>query len=457
MIELKNMMIRDKLIIFFRCLTILNKYGMIWPFLGGFMETTTISFEDVRELESFASDEDIKKTLNYVNRYFSKSELSNNQFENCIRLSSFLKKNNITIGDIEAEKLLENSKINNMLKSLELAGILIRVGQFFNLSSLLEMYCIKNNIVLTRDSEISMYDIEDNDIDLIKLYLNEIGEFKVLDIEEEKELIRRMNLGDQKAREKIASHNLRLVVSIAKNYSGYGVDLGDLIQFGNEGLLIAMNKFDINKGYKFSTYATYWIRQAVSRGIAVTSRNIRIPVYIHEHIIKLRRAINFHILVNNGRIPSNKELSEITGIPLDKVELAMECMNTTISLSTPSGGGEEKDSTLEETILDDSIDMDSNANRYYIEKILSKLEDIASLNEREKFVIRARYGFYGKIYSLEEIGKKYGCSREWVRQIEDRSLDRLRLAARVKDTYDMYHNYIKKYNDSPKLEFRYNI
>lgn len=421
------------------------------------MEEAVISFEDVKELESLASEDDIKNTISYVNRYFSKSELSNNQFDNCIRLSSFLKKNNIVIGDIEAEKLLECPRISNMLRSLELAGILIRVGQFINLSSLLEMYCIKNNIVLSRDSEISMYDREDNDIDLIKLYLNEIGDFKVLDTESERDLIIRMNSGDMAARDKLAAHNLRLVVSIAKNYSGYGVDLGDLIQFGNEGLLVAMNKFDINRGYRFSTYATYWIRQAVSRGIAVTSRNIRIPVYVHEHIVRLRRAINFYILVNNGRIPNNRELSEITGIPLDKVELAMECMDTTVSLNTPSGVGEEKDSTLEDTIPDEHIVLDRSANRFYLDKLLTQLIDIASLNEREQFVIRARNGFFGRIYSLEEIGKKYGCSREWVRQIEERSLDRLRTAAKVKETLDMYHKYIREHNDSPKLVFRYKI
>lgn len=421
------------------------------------MEEITISYDDIKELESLASEDDIKRTLNYINRYFSTSKLSNDQYDNCIRLSSFLKRQNIIIGDIEAEKLLDNIKVNDMLKSLELAGILIRVGKCTNLTSLLEMYCAKNNIVLTRDNEISMYDQEENAIDLIKLYLNEIGDFKVLDAKSEKDLIIKMNNGDVNAREKLASHNLRLVVSIAKNYTGYGIDLGDLIQFGNEGLLIAMNKFDINKGYRFSTYATYWIRQAVSRGIAETSRNIRIPVYIHEHIVKLRRTINFHILVNNGRIPSNKELSEMTGIPLDKVELAMECMNTTISLSTPSGTGEEKDSTLEQIIPDEKVYMDRETNRFYIEKLLVKLEDIASLNEIEKYVIRARFGFYGKIYTLEEIGKKYNRSREYIRQVEERALDRLRLASRVKETYDMYHNYLKKYNDSPKLYFRYKI
>lgn len=421
------------------------------------MEETVVSFDDIKELENVASEDDIKSTISYVNRYFSRSELSNNQFENCARLSSFLKKNNIVIGDIEAEKLLECPRISNMFRILDLAGILVRVGQFLNLSSLLEMYCIKNNIVLTRDVEESIYDKEDNDIDLIKLYLNEIGDFKVLDAKSERDLIIRMNNGDMAAREKLASHNLRLVVSIAKNYTGYGVDLGDLIQFGNEGLLLAMNKFDINKGYRFSTYATYWIRQAVSRGIAVTSRNIRIPVYVHENVVKLRRAINFYILVNNGRIPSNKELSEITCIPLDKVEQAMQYMDSTISLSTHSGHSEDMDSTLQDTIPDEDIVLDRDASRYYLDKLLTQLIDIASLSERDEYIIRARNGFFGRIYSLEEIGKKYGCTREWVRQIEERSLDRLRTAAKVRETYDMYREYLRKHNDSPKLVFRYKI
>ena len=302
-----------------------------------------------------------------------------------------------------------------------------------------------------------MYDKKENDIDLIKLYLNEIADLEVLDSKSERELIVKMNNGDTKARDLLAAHNLKLVVSIAKNYIGYGVELGDLIQFGNEGLLVAMNKFDINKGYRFSTYATYWIRQAVGRGIAVTCRNIKIPVYIHENIIKLRRAINFYILSNNGRIPTNKELSEITGISLDKVELSMECMNTTISLSTPSGAGEEKNLTLQDTIQDDDISLDRKADRYFLEKILIQLIDIASLDEREQYVIKARYGFFGRIYSLEEISKKYNCTREWIRKIEESSLNRLRIASKVKKTYDMYHKYIKEHDIPPKIVFRYKI
>ena len=152
-----------------------------------------------------------------------------------------------------------------MFRVINLSGKLIRVVGLFNLSSILEMYCFKNNIEYTRDSEISLYDKRNNDIDLIRLYMNDISEYKILSCEDEYELSRRSKLGDLSARNELIEHNLRLVVSIAKNYMNCGVDFGDLIQYGNEGLITAVNKFDVDMGYRFTTYATYWIKQAITR------------------------------------------------------------------------------------------------------------------------------------------------------------------------------------------------
>lgn len=417
-----------------------------------------ISFEGIKELDSYISQEEMNKLQAYIDRYFSDKNLSNAQLENCIKLSNYVKRNNLFIGDIEAEKILENKKVSTMFKILDENKILLRVGQYFNLSTLLELYCAKNNVELTRDSETSLYDKFSHDIDIVRLYLNEIGEFKVLNSKEECELSRLSKKGDIEAREKLINHNLRLVVSIAKNFRNCGVDYPDLIQFGNEGLLVAISKFDENKGYRFSTYATYWIRQAITRGIAMTSRNIRVSVGLHEIIIKIRKAIGIYILTNNGRIPNDNELSEIINVPIDRVKQARECMEMTVSISTPTLS-EDKEVTLEDTIPDTTNQMDERIEQYYLNKYLDKLIDIASLNEREQYVLKARNGFFGKIHTLEEIGQKYGCTREWARQIELKSLEKLRSASNVLETYNMLKKYSRKSNNNKSVQmvFRYNI
>ncbi len=371
-----------------------------------------ISLEGIKELDSCTPEEELKKLISYIERYFSDKNISNAQLENCSKLSSYIKRNNLIIGEIEIEKILENKKVENMFKILEIQGKLLRVGQFYNLSSLLETYCTKNNIEITKDSEMGLYDKFNNDIDIVKLYLNEISEFKLLTPNEEQELSKLSKLGDEVAREKLINHNLRLVVSIAKNYKNCGIDYPDLIQFGNEGLLVAVEKYNEEMGYRFSTYATYWIRQAITRGIAITSRNIRISVGLHEIIIKVRKATSMFIMLNNGKIPSNNELSEMTGISLDRIKQARECIEMTVSINTPIRN-EEKESTLEDIIPDTRDSLEKNLDLYYMRKYLEKIIDVASLNEREEYVIKARNGFYGKILTLEEIGNKYNCTREW--------------------------------------------
>lgn len=403
-----------------------------------------ISFEGVKELDICCSDSDIKNIISYVNRYFSDSEIFNAQYENCIKLSNYIKRNNLVIGEIEAEKLLENDRICNMFRVINLSGKLIRVVGLFNLSSLLEMYCFRNNIEYTRDSEISLYDKRNNDIDLIRLYMNDIIEYKILSYEDEYELSRRSKFGDLSARNELIEHNLRLVVSIAKNYMNCGVDFGDLIQYGNEGLITAANKFDVDMGYRFTTYATYWIKQAITRGIAFSCRNIRIPYGVHENVIKIRKVINTYIIANNGRIPSDLELSEITGLSLEKVKDARDAMDNSISLSTPYGR-EEKDSTLGEILPNDEESLEERFDNYYMSEYLDRLLDIASLNEREIFVLKARNGFFGRIYTLEEIGNIYGITREGVRQIEKHSLEKLRIAVNIKRTYTLFKNISRGY------------
>lgn len=414
-----------------------------------------ISLEGIKELDSCTPEEELKKLISYIERYFSDKNISNAQLENCSKLSSYIKRNNLILGEIEIEKILENKKVENMFKILELQGKLLRVGQFYNLSSLLETYCTKNNIEITKDSEMGLYDKFNNDIDIVKLYLNEISEFKLLTPNEEQELSKLSKLGDEVAREKLINHNLRLVVSIAKNYKNCGIDYPDLIQFGNEGLLVAVEKYNEEMGYRFSTYATYWIRQAITRGIAITSRNIRISVGLHEIIIKVRKATSMFIMLNNGKIPSNNELSEMTGISLDRIKQARECIEMTVSINTPIRN-EEKESTLEDIIPDTRDSLEKNLDLYYMRKYLEKIIDVASLNEREEYVIKARNGFYGKILTLEEIGNKYNCTREWARQIEKKAMEKLKTAANVLKTYEMF-NSLKNTQTDQKLVFRYSI
>ena len=269
--------------------------------------------------------------------------------------------------------------------------------------------------------------------------MNDISEYKILSCEDEYELSRRSKLGDLSARNELIEHNLRLVVSIAKNYMNCGVDFGDLIQYGNEGLITAVNKFDVDMGYRFTTYATYWIKQAITRGIAFSCRNIRIPYGVHENVIKIRKVINTYIIANNGRIPSDNELSEITGLSLEKVKDARDAMDNCISLSTPYGR-EDTEATLEDIIPSDSIGLEERFDNYYYSEYLTGLLDIASLTDRELFTIKARNGFFGRIYTLEEIGNIYGITREGVRQIEKHSLEKLRTAVNIKRTYTLYKN-----------------
>lgn len=412
-----------------------------------------VSLEGIKELDNCSSIDDINSLLTYVNRYFSDVELFDAQYENIIKLSNYIKRNDLVIGEIESEILLRNEKISNMFSIINSCGKLLRCSGFFNISSLFEMYCLKNNVDITFDSE-NFYDCKTKDIDLIKLYMNEIRDYEFLSQEEEIRLCKLAKDGDIDARNKLVEHNLRLVVSIAKNYMNCGVDFGDLIQYGNEGLLVAVSKFDEKRGYRFTTYATYWIKQAVTRGIAFSSRMIRLSYGLHEIVIKIKKTINMYIVANNGRIPTDTELSEITGIPLDRVRAALENLDTNISLSVPVG--REEYLTLGDTIPDEDVDYEGDFDQYLISEYLLKLFDIASLTEREEYVIKARNGYFGKVYSLEEIGKKYGITREMVRQIEKYTLEKLRLAVRVKNTYDFFKRY-KANKQFSKQYFRYDI
>lgn len=269
--------------------------------------------------------------------------------------------------------------------------------------------------------------------DPVRMYLKEIGKIPLLTPEEEIELAKRIEQGDEEAKKRLAEANLRLVVSIAKRYVGRGMLFLDLIQEGNLGLLKAVEKFDYRKGYKFSTYATWWIRQAITRAIADQARTIRIPVHMVETINKLVR-VSRQLLQEKGREPTPEEIAKEMNMPVEKVREILKIAQEPVSLETPIG--EEEDSHLGDFIPDDDALAPSEAAAYSMLKE-QLLEVLDSLNEREKKVLKLRFGLEdGRARTLEEVGKEFNVTRERIRQIEAKALRKLRHPSRSKKLKD---------------------
>jgi RNA polymerase primary sigma factor len=269
--------------------------------------------------------------------------------------------------------------------------------------------------------------------DPVRMYLKEIGKVDLLSAEDEIELAKRMENGDEEAKNALAEANLRLVVSIAKRYVGRGMLFLDLIQEGNLGLIKAVEKFDYRKGYKFSTYATWWIRQAITRAIADQARTIRIPVHMVETINKLIR-VSRQLLQTLGREPSPEEIAAEMNIPEEKVREILKISQEPVSLETPIG--EEEDSHLGDFIEDDNVPAPAEAaTQMLLREQLDKVLD--SLTEREKKVLRLRFGLDdGRQRTLEEVGKEFNVTRERIRQIEAKALRKLRHPSRSKQLKD---------------------
>lgn len=269
--------------------------------------------------------------------------------------------------------------------------------------------------------------------DPVRMYLREIGKISLLSYDEELELAQRILEGDEEARQKLSESNLRLVVSIAKKYLGRGMLFLDLIQEGNMGLIKAVEKFDYTKGYKFSTYATWWIRQAITRAIADQARTIRIPVHMVETINKLIRTSR-HLLQQLGREPSPEELAKELDMPIDKVIEIQKIAQDPVSLETPIG--EEDDSHLGDFIQDDDSPAPHDSAAYTLLK--EQLEEVMNtLTAREAKVLRLRFGLDdGKARTLEEVGREFEVTRERIRQIEAKALRKLRHPSRSKKLKD---------------------
>ncbi len=351
-------------------------------------------------------------------------------------LAAAKKKKNVLeyqeINDFFQGIALEEDQFDKILETLEQNNVdILRISEDDDVDD--------EEIILSEEDEV---DVENIDLsvpdgisieDPVRMYLKEIGKVPLLNAEEEIELAKKMEMGDQDAKKRLAEANLRLVVSIAKRYVGRGMLFLDLIQEGNLGLIKAVEKFDYRKGYKFSTYATWWIRQAITRAIADQARTIRIPVHMVETINKLIR-VSRQLLQELGREPTPEEIADQMNMPVERVREILKISQEPVSLETPIG--EEEDSHLGDFIQDDNVPVPADAAAFTLLKE-QLMEVLGTLTEREQKVLRLRFGLDdGRARTLEEVGKEFNVTRERIRQIEAKALRKLRHPSRSRKLKD---------------------
>ena len=330
--------------------------------------------------------------------------------------------------------ILEYKEIMDYLADIELEPEQIdKIYEYLEAQGIDVLGAVELEDDTDKDLDLSISEGSINIDDHVRMYLKEIGKVQLLSADEETELAKRMEQGDEYAKKRLAEANLRLVVSIAKRYVGRGMLFLDLIQEGNLGLIKAVEKFDYRKGYKFSTYATWWIRQAITRAIADQARTIRIPVHMVETINKLIR-VSRQLLQELGREPSDDELAKEMQMPVDKVREIRKIAQEPVSLETPIG--EEEDSHLGDFIPDDDIPAPAEAAAFTLLKE-QLIEVLDTLTDREEKVLRLRFGLDdGRARTLEEVGKEFNVTRERIRQIEAKALRKLRHPSRSKKLKD---------------------
>ena len=348
------------------------------------------------------------------------------------------------------EGMIRAADLNALLEKMDLTAD--KIDEIYDRFEGMNIQIITDELVLDLDNEPDMGDnlgaLEEEDLvdpvdlaaeysldDPVRMYLKEIGQVKLLSAEEEVELAKRVAEGDQNAKNKLTEANLRLVVSIAKKYSGRGLHILDLIQEGNTGLIRAVDKFDWTKGNKFSTYATWWIRQAITRAIADQARTIRVPVHMVEVINKATRC-NRKLVQELGREPTVEEIAKELNLPVEKIIEANRTAADTLSLDTPVG--DEEDTSIGSFVEDERTPgpADATSNALLAEALKEILD---TLTEREADVLRMRFGMYdGRTHTLEEVGQIFGVTRERIRQIENKAIRKLRHPSRAKKIKDFY-------------------
>ena len=363
------------------------------------------------------------------------------------------------------QALIAQGKHDGMIRASELSAALEKldlspekIEEIYDRFEAMNIQVIGAELDLDLGDDLDLVDGLDDDIDLasvdeeelvdpvdlaaeynlddpVRMYLKEIGQVRLLSAEEEIELAKRVCEGDQEAKNKLTEANLRLVVSIAKKYSGRGLHILDLIQEGNTGLIRAVDKFDWTKGNKFSTYATWWIRQAITRAIADQARTIRVPVHMVEVINKATRC-NRKLVQELGREPTVEEIAAELGLPVEKIIEANRTAADTLSLDTPVG--DEEDTSIGSFVEDERTPgpADATSNALLAEALKEILD---TLTEREADVLRMRFGMYdGRTHTLEEVGQQFGVTRERIRQIENKAIRKLRHPSRAKKIKDFY-------------------
>ena len=345
------------------------------------------------------------------------------------------------------EGMIQASELNNELSKLPCT--VEQIEQVYELLESMGIQIAGTELELDDESpmDVPVLDLDEEIIDPVELaaeynlddpvrmYLKEIGQVPLLTAEEEMELAQKVSEGDKEAKKKLTEANLRLVVSIAKKYSGRGLHILDLIQEGNTGLIRAVDKFDYTKGNKFSTYATWWIRQAITRAIADQARTIRVPVHMVEVINKATRC-NRKLVQELGREPTLEEIAEELNLPIEKIIEANRTAADTLSLDTPVG--DEEDTTIGSFVEDDNTPgpAESTSNTMLAEALA---EILGTLTKREADVLKMRFGMYdGRNHTLEEVGQIFGVTRERIRQIENKAIRKLRHPSRAKKIKDFY-------------------
>lgn len=358
--------------------------------------------------------------------------------ESMVKFSEKLKE--LLVFAKKKKNVLEFQEINDFFVDFDMDPVMVeRIYEFLEANNVdvLRITDEEDDIILDDEEDLEEIDFsipEGISIDdPVRMYLKEIGKVPLLSADDEIELARRMKVGDADAKKRLAEANLRLVVSIAKRYVGRGMMFLDLIQEGNLGLIKAVEKFDYTKGFKFSTYATWWIRQAITRAIADQARTIRIPVHMVETINKLIR-VQRQLLQELGREPSPEEVAAEMNIPVERVREIQKISQEPVSLETPIG--EEEDSHLGDFIQDDNVPVPADAAAFTLLK--EQLIDVlGTLTDREQKVLRLRFGLDdGRARTLEEVGKEFNVTRERIRQIEAKALRKLRHPSRSRKLKD---------------------